>query len=61
MVAPRATRSHGTFDAYIVEVREDVGRSRDTTLCSFDQRQRNGSGLDGGMGMIMVGSTDDDE
>ena len=37
--------------------REGVGRSRDVMLCRLDQWRRNGSGVNGGVG-IMVGSTD---
>ena len=59
VVAPRAERCHGTFNADVVDGREDIGRSWDTMLCSFDQWQQNGSSVDRGVGWDMVGSADE--
>ena len=44
------TTVHGASGTDFAKGREEVGQSRDATLCSFGQYQRNRSNINGGLG-----------
>ena len=50
-----AARGHQTFDADVLEGREEVGRNWDATRQGYDQWRRNGCHINVGLGRDHVG------